>query len=114
MMTQLEKIAEAIELTPGPDGDSLSQLIGENWRIDEYTKTVDDVRHAVRKITLLAARAAIEAIRKPTLEMSKAGFHANSLENHNPCDRPTCIGRVTMPADVVWRAMVDVMLWEKP
>jgi hypothetical protein len=97
MMTQLEKIAEAIELTPGPDGDSLSQMIGENWRIDDDTQTAEDVRRAVREITLRAARAAIEATREPTPEQTKAAW--SRYES----------GHIK----TAWQIMVDVLLEEK-
>jgi hypothetical protein len=58
------------------------------------------------------ARAAIAAMREPTEEMQRVGFLANRFSNADPCDKPTCIGRITMRADKAWTAMVDAALNE--
>ena len=60
------------------------------------------------------ARAAIQAMREPSDAMLRAGFRNNRHVNSAPCDRATCIGAVTMPADQAWRAMIDAALAEEP
>lgn len=42
---------------------------------------------------------------EPTEEMQRAGFHANVWRNEKPCG-PHCVGRITMPADKAYRAML--------
>ena len=57
------------------------------------------------------ARAAIEAMREPTEEMSKAGFVVNKFDNEiRCCDSPRRLARITMPADPAWKAMIDAAL----
>lgn len=59
------------------------------------------------------ARAAVEAMQEPTEAMQKAGFLANRFDNKSPCEKPTCIARITMPADAAWSAMIDSILNER-
>lgn len=64
-----------------------------------------------QRACLADARAAIEAMREPTEYMQKAGFRLNKWTNPKPC-HDHCVGRVTMPVDAPWRAMIDAALNE--
>lgn len=47
-----------------------------------------------------------ERLGEVTEEMQRAGFKVNVWNNPATCDNPRCIGRVTMPADNAFRAML--------
>lgn len=67
-----------------------------------------DDKAAADGIRTYRARAVIEAMREPTEAMQRAGFLANVWTNTAKID----VGRVTMPADEAWQAMIDAALAE--
>lgn len=73
---------------------------------ENYPGEIEDNRTAA----LSRARAAIEAMREPTEGMQKAGFRVNVWENPKSIN----VGRVTIPADKPWRAMIDEALKPSP
>ena len=78
----------------------------------DYDGTWGDLEVASQGIFIVRARAAVEAMRSPTEAMQRAGFVNNRHVNAACCDRPTCIGAVTMPADKAWVAMIDAAIAE--
>lgn len=57
-----EIMAEAICYAPGPDGDPVAEYIGDNFRIDDHTHTVETHKAAVLDVCRRAAREALSAL----------------------------------------------------
>lgn len=90
-MNAVERVARAMQAVCGDEGNwSLSD---ESWRI--------------------AARAAIEALREPTMEMVEVGYTEinNNIESWN-YDSDSGYAVEDIAPTATWRAMIDAALGE--
>lgn len=92
---------------PRKIGDTYA--IGDS-EIGEYIRRDLSGADAYRIAREMSGRAILSLIAERlgdvTEEMKRAGFKVNVWNNPATCDNPMCIGRVTMPADNDFRAML--------
>lgn len=86
-MTKLQEVARAID--------------PEAWPADRYSAHWG-IRTVRREASIVAARAAIEAMRQPTPDMYHAAVMTHVHEN----------GGIEHSPDLSWKAMIDAILSE--
>lgn len=97
MSEMIERVARAICVAMGHDPDGPSSDVYVEGDPDAGTSWAG-YRNA--------ARAAIEAMREPTDEMSYAGFQVNKWVNRDKIS----VGRVSIAPELAWQAMINTAL----
>lgn len=96
MSTMVERVAQAIyDKATTFDGDQIAVHLGHSCIIDMSSRNSEELRENVMSVCRDAARAAIEAMMEPTLEMKVAGelkFFEVSLGNGSTKVRTPALG----------------------
>ena len=97
-MDMVERVARALY--------AIRMELAEGANLPQYTWETE--RNPYREHCLREARAAIEAMRKPTDDMAQAGFAADAFRTQD------IRLNVDFEPKAVWRAMIDAALTPEP